>query len=718
MATLVFGALGTALGGPVGGALGSLLGRELDRRIIGSPARQGPRLKELTVSTSSYGQPIARHFGAMRVAGTVIWATDLRETTTTGGGKGAPDTTSYSYAISMAVALSSRPIERVGRIWADGNLLRGAAGDLKTGGTLRLYTGRPDQPRDPLLSAALGAECPAHRGMAYAVFEDLQLGDFGNRIPALGFEIFADGAGAALACTLLKDVGGAVAQPVPVARSLAGFSHEGGSLADALAMLGEAVPMTLDGLRLGPTGDGADPVTLPAFIAWPDGEFGARTGASRSRAVAQGARALRYYDIARDYQPGLQRAPGRAPTTGEAALELPASLSAQDARGLIAAIARRDRIGGERMSVRVAAIDPAMRPGASVVVPGATGLWTVQSREWREGGVELDLVRQPAGSPAPTLGADPGTPWSPPDRKAGATRIEAFELPWDGTGSPDTARIMVAIGSDGGRWPGAELFVERGGALVPLGASGPARCVMGSLSAPLASSPALVFEPGATLDVSLDNTADVLPSSDLAGIASGANRMLVGSEIVQFAAAVPLGAGRWRLTGLLRGRGGTEAEAMADHGAGTRAILLDRRLRVFGAGDIEPATERFAAIGLAESAPAFAEVRDAGRSRRPLPPVRPRAEMLAGGALSLSWVRRARGAWRWSEFDPPLIEEAERYEVIAGGAAAPLRLWPASEPNLIVPGADLADLPAGTVLSVRQCGTFARSHAVPLFTLP
>ena len=71
MATLIFTALGTALGGPIGGALGSLIGNQIDRAVIGGPKREGPRLKELAVTTSSYGTPIARHFGTMRAAGTI-----------------------------------------------------------------------------------------------------------------------------------------------------------------------------------------------------------------------------------------------------------------------------------------------------------------------------------------------------------------------------------------------------------------------------------------------------------------------------------------------------------------------------------------------------------------------------------------------------------------------------------------------------------------------
>ncbi len=192
MATLLLTAVGTAVGGPLGGALGAFLGQQADTAIFGRGSREGPRLKELSVTTSSYGHPIARHFGRMRVAGTVIWATDLVENSSTSGGKGKPKTTTYNYSANFAVALSSTPILDVGRIWADGHLLRGAAGDLKVEGRLRVHLGNGDASVDPLIFADKGESAPAFRDCAYVVFENLQLADFGNRIPALTFEIFAD----------------------------------------------------------------------------------------------------------------------------------------------------------------------------------------------------------------------------------------------------------------------------------------------------------------------------------------------------------------------------------------------------------------------------------------------------------------------------------------------------------------------------------------------
>lgn len=105
MATLILTAVGTAVGGPIGGALGSILGQQLDRGLFAPKARQGPRLGELAVQTSSYGAALPKLFGRMRVAGSVIWATDLIERRATSGGKGQPKTVNYAYSANFAVAL-------------------------------------------------------------------------------------------------------------------------------------------------------------------------------------------------------------------------------------------------------------------------------------------------------------------------------------------------------------------------------------------------------------------------------------------------------------------------------------------------------------------------------------------------------------------------------------------------------------------------------------
>ena len=82
-------------------------------QLFAPKPRQGPRLGDLAVQTSTYGSRIPKLFGTMRVAGTVIWATDLiEERSNSGGGKGQPKTVNYSYSANFAVALSARPIVR------------------------------------------------------------------------------------------------------------------------------------------------------------------------------------------------------------------------------------------------------------------------------------------------------------------------------------------------------------------------------------------------------------------------------------------------------------------------------------------------------------------------------------------------------------------------------------------------------------------------------
>jgi len=208
MATLVLGVAGAAIGGSIGGAIlgvsaatiggfvGSAIGSVVDSWIISSLAPtqriEGPRLDSLRITSSTEGAVIPRVYGRMRMGGNIVWATDFREeinTTTQGGGKGGGggkvQTTEYLYYASFAVAVCEGPITGIGRIWADGKLLDTA------GITWRWYPGDEAQTADPFISARMGAaSTPAYRGTAYVVFEELPLGNYGNRLPQLSFEIF------------------------------------------------------------------------------------------------------------------------------------------------------------------------------------------------------------------------------------------------------------------------------------------------------------------------------------------------------------------------------------------------------------------------------------------------------------------------------------------------------------------------------------------------
>jgi len=193
--------VGTAIGWAIGSALGGLIFRAK------GPQVEGPRLEDLTVQTSVYGQPIPRYWGTYRAAGNLIWTDGITETSheEKQGGKGGPSATytTYTYSASFAVAFGAGPIAAIRRLWADGKLLYDVSddADIETvmatqaaAEAFRFYAGSESQERDPLIEAIEGADAtPAYRGLAYVVFEGLQLGDFGNRVPNITAEILAAG---------------------------------------------------------------------------------------------------------------------------------------------------------------------------------------------------------------------------------------------------------------------------------------------------------------------------------------------------------------------------------------------------------------------------------------------------------------------------------------------------------------------------------------------
>lgn len=723
MATLVLSAVGTVLGGPLGGAIGALIGRQVDSGIVGSRKIDGPRLKELSVQTSSYGSALPLHFGRVRASGTVIWATELVEhQERSGGGKGRPSTTSYSYTVSFAVAVASRPIAGIGRIWADGNLLRGEAGDLKAGGQLRIHSGHGDQPVDQLLAQAEGAlRNPAYRGLAYVVFEDLELADFGNRMPSVTLEIIADDGTISMLDVIGALLPGADVDALSEA-SLHGFTIDQGTIGDALATLSDVTPMSckVENETLAFALAEGNPVDLAPMLPEPtaggdNAEDARADGWSRRREALPSARqcAIRYYDIGRDYQPGLQRSIGRSGLGDVSVIELPAALTATQARVLADRAAQRFTMPRDMLRYRVSEIDGAIGPGAMVRTPVAEGVWRIDQWEWQADGVMLDLLAVPNSSPLSST-ADSGRVNQSTDLVAPATVLAAFEIPWDGTNDGTGPAVRVALTASTGGWNGAALFVRRPDeTMETLPAAGRRRAVAGTAAGILPGGSPLMFDAVGWVDVELASADFVLDNVSWAQLMQGANMAMIGSEIIQFAHAEPVAPTTWRISGLLRGRGGTE-HAMTSHVSGEPFVLLDDSLVAVAASLIgDTAGNEIVAIGRGDLEPAVCPIGNNGLTQRPLSPVHGRASLTADGGAELCWVRRARGAWRWlDEVDAPLNEDSELWEISFGVDQPPLKVWQTTSPMLIISPALLGELQASTtghVFAIRQVGRQSRS---------
>jgi hypothetical protein len=200
---------GQAIGAVVGGVAGAFLGNPIIGASIGmtlggmldppkGPTIQGPRLGDLTVQTSTYGQFIPRTYGTIGLSGNVFWLENnkLKEVTKKkkSGGKGGGSvstTLTRTYFATFAIGLCEGPIAGVRRVWVGPDLIYDAGSDdlgtiiasNQAASGFTVYLGTDTQQPDPRMQAEMSvANCPAYRGLAYIVMKDLALAKYGNSV--------------------------------------------------------------------------------------------------------------------------------------------------------------------------------------------------------------------------------------------------------------------------------------------------------------------------------------------------------------------------------------------------------------------------------------------------------------------------------------------------------------------------------------------------------
>lgn len=192
---------GNALG--IGASYGWLAGSFIGNMLFpkDGPNVKGPRLGDLSVMSAAYGRPIPIAYGTIVLPGNVIWVegNQIKErkrtrSTSVGKGGGSGSSTTYQYYATMGIAFGEGEAADLLRIWADGKLIYDKTASnpdvAKVGLNFRFYPGSEDQIADPAIVAEKGAaNTPAFRGLCYAVFEELPLADFGNRVPNITAEI-------------------------------------------------------------------------------------------------------------------------------------------------------------------------------------------------------------------------------------------------------------------------------------------------------------------------------------------------------------------------------------------------------------------------------------------------------------------------------------------------------------------------------------------------
>lgn len=285
--------------------------------------------------------------------------------------------------------------------------------------------------------------------------------------------------------------------------------------------------------------------------------------------------------------------------------------------------------------------------------------------------IDLDEAPSALLGPVPpdVVAAGPGG-WRPgePLRPAGAPWLAVLDLP----GGSSAPRVAVAAEP----WTPMEIHVGASGQSLSVRAKADRPATVGRLEAALPPGRAHRWDEAGTVLLRLEGRdPESLPAE---AVLNGANRLAVetsaGWELLQFRMAEQTGADTWRLSGLLRGQAGTEAEARAGAAEGARAVVLDDALVQVGLAPAErglPLAWRAAPAGAPAGGLASAEASFTWRgiADRPWGPAHFKASQ-QGGDRVFSWVRRARTGGDGWDLEPPLGEEWEAYrlEIVHGAA--------------------------------------------------
>ena len=144
------------------------------------------------ISMAKYGKPIPLTFGRVQIPGQIIWADQIIEKENTSSVKRhlkgpnidlTKETTELEYFLSFAMSICLGEIEDIERVWFGDDVIDISKYKFK------LYKGGEEQLPDPTIKDKIGELTPAYRGLAYIVFEELPLAEFGDIIPSFTFEV-------------------------------------------------------------------------------------------------------------------------------------------------------------------------------------------------------------------------------------------------------------------------------------------------------------------------------------------------------------------------------------------------------------------------------------------------------------------------------------------------------------------------------------------------
>lgn len=708
MAQATLTIVGSYFGGPIGAAIGSAIGSLIDNQLF--PVKsEGPRLTDLSITTSSYGDYIPLLYGPQnRLAGKLMWTTGLQEHVSQRreGGKGGPsqEITEYTYTMSGAwliCAGEEEPgdggeIDSVRKILMNGKLVYDADAspavtDWGLWSSITIYPGNFTQTPDPTIEAEEGAgNAPAYLGLAYVVIADLQLADFGNTQPNI--EFFVRKKGEQTLSSMVLDICTRAGLPQNFVstsplqdRTVEGMAIGNNSTAVAvIKQLGMAFDFDTaeesGSLRFvnrnsaphgyipfeGLAGHEAN-ADRPEAIRW-----------TRSPATDQPRQAsVTYPDVDRDLQAGSQLAVrGSGSSQQNLDQELAISMDAD------LAISVADRMLWEAVNAsQTAEADTddrfiwvqAGRKYLFETVGGWEAYRVLEKTRGADGVIRLGLARDRNALYIPS---STGAVVPVPEQEValpGETTLILLDAPMLQDTDDDTGFYWGVTGESSG-WRGA--YVDRssdsGTSWAVMGSTG-RRTAMGELETAMPSGSPAVWDRASTLRVRLVDPDAVLESRSELEVLNGFNAAWIGDwdgldgEIIQFQNATQISDDLWEIDTFLRGRLGTE-HAIGNSEIGHAFVPLnlgDLQRDDYGSSDWQKSRLYRAVSLLTEAGDAdIQSFTSFGESKAPLSPVLASGSRDGSGDVLISWIRRSRFRSPGLGGGPlPIGEFQEEYEL-------------------------------------------------------
>jgi hypothetical protein len=651
-----------------------------------SQVSQG-KVNDLSVQTASVGTAIIKGYGKARITGNIVWGTKFVEhvskTTTSSGGKGGggskTETTTYTYSSSFAIMLCEGPIVGVSNVWADGNDFALKNVDY------RLYTGTEYQEPDDFMESVEGVGfVPAYKGMAYIVFRNMLLTDYGNRIPTFSFVVEFPKNNLKDIVEEISEEAGLVLQQDVDAASLSNLTVQGFTRNGS-----KTFKEQMNELRVVHIFEGTErfgklvfaPRDFTKVIAISSGEIGAYETNKAEEPFQVTTKYdlelpkrlnLTYYSSDNKYQTGSQGA-YRQLAGGVSEESLSTSVVLSDAVAKAVAEMRLYEMWMARTGYefKLPMKYGYLLPGdiLELNLPDDIGKELVVITKANFGKPGLNVISASKVDSANYKLVTRSVDETPEEIVNTPSEVFAYmmdipKLPVDSNSSDDY--VYMAIGAKA--FYGANVYrsYDSGVSYDHLATySNPG--IFGEAVTVLGNANPCFWDNGHSVTVKL--IAGTLESRSKEDILNYYNAAVLGDEIIQFTSAELVTEDTYKLSGLLRGRNGTE-HYVSEHKAGERFVLLGKNnISAVPVTSEYWYTELAFRIGPRGDSVINETYKDVsftaqGISQRPWSVCHVKGTRDSDGNLTVFWIRRTRKNGSWKDFsDVPLSENSEVYEV-------------------------------------------------------